>query len=133
MRLTKAVLDFLGNPYVGILATVGETGRPQATPIWFLVEEDGTVLVNTSRGRAKLRNVQSNPHVALVVVDPANPYRYVQIRGKVRDIDSASGARDFDRLSVRYTGQPFEYGPHYPPERRVSLRIEPFQVQAAGL
>src|SRR3972149_6356293 len=56
-------------------------GRLQATPVWFLVE-DGQILINTSRGRAKLRNMEANPRVALTIVDQNDPYAYVEIQGR---------------------------------------------------
>ena len=74
--------DILDKKGFAHLATVGTDGRPQVTPVW--VDFDGAhVRVNTARGRVKDRNLTSNPRVALSVQDPDNPYRYVQIRGRV--------------------------------------------------
>jgi PPOX class probable F420-dependent enzyme len=127
VTLDREVRAFLEEPLAAVLATVSPSGRPQATPVWFLVE-DGHILVNTSRGRVKLRNMRANPHVVLTVVDPRNMYRWVQIRGQVVRFDPARGARDIDRLSQRYRGQPYQYPPTDRPENRVSVLIEPRSV-----
>ncbi len=64
------------------VATVSADGAPQVTPVW--VDFDGThVRFNTARGRVKDKNLQSNPRVALSILDPENPYRYLQVRGRV--------------------------------------------------
>lgn len=63
------------------VATVMADGTPQVTPVW--VEYDGKhVIFNTAKGRVKERNLRRNPQVALSVADPANPYRYIQVRGR---------------------------------------------------
>jgi hypothetical protein len=87
--------------------------------------EDGQVLINTSAGRVKLRHMEANPNVALTIVDPENIYTYVQIRGRVVRFDRENGARDIDRLSMRYHGRSYRYLPTDAPEKRVSLLIRP--------
>lgn len=131
IRIDETTRAFLDEPNPAVLATVSPQGRPQATPVWFMVEGDD-ILVNTSRGRAKLRNLEARPHVALTVVDPRNMYRYVQIRGTVARIDPERGARDIDRLSVRYTGQPYGYQYGGGPEDRVSILIRPLSISGMG-
>lgn len=131
MALPEAVTKFLQKPTVGILATVSPEGRPQATPVWFLVE-GGRILINTSQGRLKIRNMQANPRVAFTVVDPDNPYRYVQIQGRIARVDRERGARDIDRLSQRYHGRPYRYPPTDRPENRVTFLIEPVRVSTMG-
>lgn len=131
MRLPDHIRAFLDRPILAVLATVGPRGRPQATPVWFMLDGD-EILMNTSAGRVKLRNLQRRPYAAVVVVDPADPYRYVQVRGPVR-LDAAAGARDIDRLSIRYRGRPYQYPPTDAPQRRVSIRLRPDSYSAAGL
>jgi PPOX class probable F420-dependent enzyme len=125
--LAGPVCTFLEEPNVAILATVSPKGRPQATPIWFLLEGNH-ILVNTSKGRVKLRNLEQRPYATLTVVDPTNIYRWVQIQGKVHRFDTANGARDIDRLSWRYRGKPYQYPGTDGPENRVSILIEPLTV-----
>ena len=131
LALPDAVLKFLQEPNLAVLATVGPGGRPQATPVWFLFDNDH-ILINTSKGRLKLRNMQANPRVAVTVLDPKDPYRYVQIQGKVVKFDPEGGARDIERLSQRYRGQPYRYAPTNKPEDRISVIIKPVRVSALG-
>ena len=121
------VRKFLEKPNVAVLATISPSGRPQATPVWFLVE-DGHVLINTSQGRVKLRNMQTDPRVTLTIVDRDNPYEYVEILGRVATFDRAHGARDIDRLSQRYRGKPYTYPPTDRPANRVTILIQPERI-----
>jgi PPOX class probable F420-dependent enzyme len=127
MEISEDVRRFLEKPHVAVLATVSPRGRPQATPVWFLLE-DNHVLINTSAGRMKLRNMEANPNVALTIVNPENIYTYVQIRGRVVKFDREHGPRDIDRLSMRYHGRPYRYRPTDAPEKRVSLLIRPHTI-----
>lgn len=131
MEFTEPVKKFLEKPNVAVLATISPSGRPQATPVWFLLDGD-EILMNTSQGRAKLRNVQADPRVAVTIYDKDNPYLYVQVRGRIT-IDPKSGARDIDRLSQRYRGKPYQYPPSDAPEKRVSLRLKPSAISGMGL
>jgi len=121
------VRKFLEKPNVAVLATIGPSGRPQATPVWFLVE-DGHVLINTSQGRVKLRNMQTDPRVTLTIVDRDNPYDYVEILGRAATFDREHGARDIDRLSQRYRGKPYTYPPTDRPANRVTILIQPERI-----
>ncbi len=132
MKLSDSVGEFLKKPNFAVLATISPSGNPQATPVWFLLEGDH-ILINTSKGRVKLRNMQANPEVALEVHDLSNPYQYVQIRGKVVAFDSGNGARDIDRLSQRYRGRSYQYPPTDAPANRVSIRIQPHATNSMGL
>ncbi len=124
MKLPDPVREFLKKPNVAVLATISPSGKPHATPVWFMQDGDH-ILINTSKGRAKLRYLQANPYVAVEVHDLKNPYQHVQIRGKVVALDPANGARDIDRLSQRYRGKPYDYPPPDAPANRVSIRIRP--------
>lgn len=131
MEFTEPVKKFLEKPNLAVLATISPSGRPQATPVWFLLDGD-EILMNTSQGRVKLRNVQADPRVAVTIYDKDNPYLYVQVRGRIT-IDPKSGARDIDRLSQRYRGKPYQYPPSDAPEKRVSLRLKPSAISGMGL
>lgn len=132
MVLHPQLEAFLQEPHLAVLATRFPSGRPQATPVWYLYE-DGLFLINTRRGRIKLQNMQKDPRVALVILDRHDPYRYVQVQGRAVRFDGASGGRDIDRLSVRYTGLPWTYPPGDGPEQRVSVYIAPERVTTYGL
>lgn len=132
VQIPAQVQTFLEKPNFAVLATQSQSGRIQATPVWFL-HADGQILINTSAGRAKLRNMETNPRVTLTIVDRENPYRYVQIQGKVIKFDKDNGAKDIDRLSQRYHGRPYQYPPTDNPKNRVTIRIAPERVNAMGL
>lgn len=112
------------------LATVGADGRPQVTPVW--VDFDGThVRFNTARGRVKERNLRRHPQVALAVQDPDNPYRYVQVRGRVVEITEDGADAHIDALARKYIGQE-RYPWRRPGEARLLVKIRPEQVQGMG-
>lgn len=130
-RLDERTRAFLSEPNVAMLATVSRKGRLQATPIWFILDGD-QIIVNTSRGRLKLKNLEAHPYLALTVVDPKNMYRYVQIQGKAVRFDPKNGARDIDRLSKRYRGESYSYQSGGRPEDRVTIIIQPLKVSGMG-
>jgi PPOX class probable F420-dependent enzyme len=112
------------------LATVGDAGTPQVTPVW--VDFDGThVRVNTARGRVKDRNLQRNPRVALSIQDPDNPYRYIQVRGRVAEMTEQGADAHIDSLAKKYLGQD-RYPNRRPGEVRVMVKIAPERVQTMG-
>ena len=77
------------------LATVGADGGPQVTPVWF--DWDGTHLrFNSAKGRVKDQNVRRTPKVALAIVDPDNPYRYLQIKGRVAEMTETGADAHID-------------------------------------
>lgn len=105
------------------IATQMPDGTPQVTPVWF-DHDDGIIRVNTARGRVKDRNVHEGSKVALAIMDPDNPYRYVQIRGRVRRITEDGAAAHIDSLAKKYLGKD-KYPFAKPGEVRVLFEIEP--------
>lgn len=122
--------DILDKKAFAHLATVGRDGSPQVTPVW--VDFDGThIRFNTARGRVKERNLQRNPRVALAVQDPDNPYRYVQVRGRVAEMTEQGADAHIDALAKKYIGQD-RYPWRRPGEVRLTVKILPERVQALG-
>jgi len=112
------------------LATVGTDGRPQVTPVW--CDFDGThVRINTARGRVKDRNLKANPRVALSAQDPDNPYRYVQVRGRVSEMTEKGADAHIDALAKKYMCND-KYPYRQPGEVRVMVKITPESVQGMG-
>ena len=74
--------DLLEAPIPVALATVGPTGHPQVTAVWAFVDND-TVVTSVAGARQKLKNLRRRPQAAVFVVDPANPYRTLEVRGDV--------------------------------------------------
>ncbi len=103
------------------LATIMPDGSPQVTPVWF--DNDGEhILVNTNEGRVKDRNMKARPKVAMVIQDPANPFRYLQIRGEVSGYTREGADEHIDTLSRRYSGKPWDYRPE---QKRIIFKIKP--------
>ena len=112
------------------LATVNPDGTPQVTPVW--VDFDGNyVLVNSARGRRKDKNMQHNAAVALSILDPENPYRYLEIRGRVAEITEDGAAEHIDKMAQKYIGKE-KYPWRGPDEVRVLYKIEPQHFSHMG-
>ncbi|SRR5579871_842227 len=104
------------------LATLMPDGSPQVTPVW--VDFDGThVLVNTARGRVKDKNMSRDPRVSLAISDPQNPYRYVEIRGRVVDSTEKGADEHINKMAKKYLGQDV-YPYRQPGEVRVLYKIQ---------
>jgi PPOX class probable F420-dependent enzyme len=113
------------------LATINRDGSPQLTNTW--VDTDGYhVLINTAEGRLKVRNVRRDPRVAVNVIDPADFYRRVVVRGTVVEITSAGADAHIDTLAFKYLGEP-TYLRRDATETRLILRIAPLRVATAKL
>ena len=112
------------------LGTLMPDGRPQVTPVWCDLEGDH-VLFNSAKGRQKDRNVRRDPRVALAIVDPDNPYRYLEIRGRVVEITENGADDHINKLSKKYLGNPV-YPFRKPGEVRVTYKIEPEKVSSMG-
>lgn len=133
-QIPDSYRDLLEGPVVVGLITIMPDGQPQATPVWCLY--DGThILINTARGRQKDQNIQKNPKVAVLAIDPQNPYRYLEVRGKVDEATEEGGLDMINRLSELYTGERDYYG-RMPDmrgkEQRVTYKIRPTHVVASG-
>jgi len=103
------------------LATIMPDGSPQVTPVWF--DNDGEhILINTNEGRIKDRNMKDRPKVAMVIQDPADSYRYLQIRGEVVEYTREGADEHIDMLAHRYRGKPWDYQPG---QKRIIFKIRP--------
>lgn len=92
--------DLLNAPGVAILSSIGKNGVPQTTAVWFLAE-DGVVKISLNTERQKVKNLRANPGASVFFIDPANPFRTLEIRAHVEllpDTDYAFA----DRVSAKY-------------------------------
>lgn len=112
------------------LATVMPDGTPQVTPVWFDYV-GGKLRVNTAKGRVKARNLKPGAAVALAIMDPDNPYRYVQIRGRVTSATEDGADAHIDQLAKKYLGKD-TYPFRQPGEMRIMYEIEPISVSGMG-
>jgi len=108
------------------LATNMADGRPQVTPVW--IDFDGRhLLVNSATARVKDKNMRRDNRVALSILDPDNPYRYISILGEVVEITLDGADAQIDLLAKRYLGKD-KYPYHRPGEARVIYKIRPDKV-----
>jgi PPOX class probable F420-dependent enzyme len=126
--IPEAFLDLLERPLYATLATTLADHTPQATIVWFNYE-NGKIYVNSAAGRLKDRAIRARPYVSLVVLDPDNPFRYIQVRGPVTHITEEGGDEHINALSHRYTGQDYEL---VPGQIRVIYEITPEYVDTHG-
>jgi PPOX class probable F420-dependent enzyme len=127
---SHADLLTLDKPAFAQLATVNADGSPQVTPVW--VDFDGThVIVNTAKGRKKTSNLERNPRVALAIADPANPYRYLGIQGRVAEMTENGADAHIDKMAKKYMGKD-KYPWRAPNETRIIVKIAPDKVHTMG-
>jgi PPOX class probable F420-dependent enzyme len=126
--IPESHVSLLKKPVFAHFVTLMKDGSPQSTPVW--VEYDGThVLVNSAVGRIKDQNVRRDPRVALSLTDPENPYRYLEIRGRVVEITQKGADELIDKLAFKYLGKE-KYPFRQPGEQRVTYKIAPEKVVA---
>jgi PPOX class probable F420-dependent enzyme len=124
--------DLLDEPIHGVLSTMMPDGQPQSSIVW--TDYDGAyVLINTTLERQKGRNMRSNPKIALLVIDPKDSSRWIEIRGHAVEISREGAEVHADKLTQRYTGKRHFYGDIYPVEQqqeetRVIVKIEPLKI-----
>jgi PPOX class probable F420-dependent enzyme len=93
--------DLLTNPHIGALATVRPDGAPSVTPMWYLWEGDRLRFTHTTR-RAKLHDLEATPYLSLLIIDPANGHRYLQVRGQIESIEPDPTGAFYVQLASRY-------------------------------
>ena len=121
--------DLLSRPIIAIITTMMPDGQPQSTAVW--VDYDGQYFrVNTARGRQKDRNMTHNAKVTLFLLDPANPFHWMEIRGHVAEVTEEGADAHIDLLSKKYTGNDI-YGGHNPAQTRVIYKIEATKINAS--
>jgi PPOX class probable F420-dependent enzyme len=127
--IPAAFRDLFQRKALANLATLMPDGRPQVTPVWCDLEGD-TIRINTAIGRQKDRNLVRDGRVALALVDPNNPGRYLEVRGRVTERTEVGADAHIDLLSQKYLGTPYPY--RQPSERRILFRIEAEHVTHMG-
>lgn len=108
--------DLLTKPICGVLTTLRGDGQPHSSLVW--VDDDGLCArVNTTLQRQQGRNLLANPKVSLLVVDPENTARFIQIRGDA-ELTEDGAMEHLDALTRQYTTHPRYYGYVYPAGRQ---------------
>lgn len=123
-------LDLLESNALANVATIGPQGEPQVNPVWF--GWDGRYLTfSQTTSRQKYRNVRRDARIALSIVDPQNPYRYLELRGKVVRIDPDPNLAFINSMAKKYLGQDV-YPWHNEGDVRVAVVVEPEHTTAMG-
>jgi len=129
-QIPEKYADLFHKKAFGSLGTIMPDGSPQVTPVW--IDYDGNyVMFNSAKGRQKDRNVRRDPRVAVAVIDPENPYRYIEIRGRVAEITEEGADDHINKMSKKYLGKDV-YPFRQPGEVRVIYKIEPLHVHGNG-
>ena len=126
LPIPESHLDLVTRPVHGVLTTLMPNGQPQSSLVW--CDYDGEhACVNTTCERQKGRNILANPKVSLLVIDPEDTGRYIEIRGEVEVIYDGA-IEHLDQITRKYTRHPQYYGYIYPlkqmeRETRIICRI----------
>lgn len=128
--------DLLEEAYYAVLTTIAPDGMPENTVVWCSYDGED-VLVNTAVGRRKPNNIKANPKVALCVLDPQNPYRWIDVRGVVEEIVPDKNYENANAHTKLYAGVDEYYGGVAPAEakgteERIVLKIKPERVLTFG-
>jgi PPOX class probable F420-dependent enzyme len=121
--IPEKFMDLFQRPVFAHLATITPRGVVQVNPVWVDLH-DGFVRFNSARGRQKDKNIRGNPRVSLSLQDPDNPYRYLEVRGRVVQITEEGANAVIDGLAKKYLGVdvfPF----HTAQEVRVTYLVQP--------
>ncbi|WP_312024786.1 PPOX class F420-dependent oxidoreductase [Nonomuraea sp. WAC 01424] len=126
-ELPEEARRLLDAPNYATVTSINPDGGPQSTVVWVRTDGD-EVLFSTVRGRVKPRNFDRDPRTSLLVIDPDNPYRYVEVRGRVAVEEDPEGEL-IEELSQKYRGQPWQ---DKPGTERLIIRIRPDKVTVRG-
>jgi PPOX class probable F420-dependent enzyme len=127
--LPKSYADLFNARGVAILTTNGPTGYPQTTAVAYMLDDDGLLKISLNTTRQKTKNLQRDPRATLFFLDPANPYRTIEIRANVElvpDVDKAFAVR----AGARYGSDFLRHDK--PGEERVIVILHPVRVNTWG-
>ena len=125
-----AYYDILESTTLGHLATVDASGRPEVNPVWFLWDGDH-VLLSVKEETKKYRNLQRDPRAAISFLDPADPQRYVEIRGEVVAFELYETLDFVNLLARKYTGADFQHGHAGERRYKLTIRVDAWTGQGA--
>ncbi|CAN5912143.1 PPOX class F420-dependent oxidoreductase [soil metagenome] len=112
------------------VATIGPGGEPQSNPVWF--DWDGEhIKFSQTKTRQKYKNVGREPRIAVSVVDPENPYRYLEVRGEVTEVEEDPDNDFINAMAKKYLGMD-EYPYYQPGDERVVLYVKPEHTTQMG-
>jgi PPOX class probable F420-dependent enzyme len=123
--------DLLERPLIAALSTLMPGGQPQTQPVWCDIE-DGMICINTTRERRKGRNLEADPRASVLVIDPDDDTRWIEVRGDM-EVTTVGALSHLERLTRLYTGQPNYYGAVVPNdwrigETRITCKLRPRHI-----
>ncbi len=124
-------VDLVERPLPATLVTLQPDGRPQATVVWFSFDDTGLSL-NTERGRRKTANLERDGRATLLIMDPDDQHRYVELRCDVTSVSEDGALEHRARLDERYLGPSHHTDPSRDVGARVIVRLRPVRVNAYG-
>jgi PPOX class probable F420-dependent enzyme len=128
--IPKDFRDLLSTP-CATLATIDSDGRPQLTEVWFLADGDGDSLaLSLNTARWKVKNLMHRPECTLFILDPAGPFRYLEVRGDA-EITPDDDYEFADKLGAKYQADLRQID--QPGQKRVVVRINPARVNAVDM
>jgi len=127
-KLERQHLEFLEQPFVGVVTTLRADGSPHNTVVWIDVD-DGKPSFNTAMGRAKANHLERDPRAAVTVVDPNDPYKWLAIDGRAQ-LTTDGADEQIDKLAFKYEGR--ESFDRPAEQIRLKVRITPDHVTAYG-
>ena len=133
-KIPASHLDLIAGPIYASLTTINPDGGPENSVVW--CSWDGEhVLVNTAAGRRKPNNVANNPKVALIAIDPQDPFRWIDVRGVVAEVVPDPDYANINAHAKLYAGVDEYYGGVQPAEakgteERIIFKIRPEHVVA---
>ncbi len=129
-QIPEGYQDLLETNALIHVATIGPDGEPQSNPVWF--DWDGEhIKFSQTKTRQKYRNVGREPRIAVSIVDPENPYRYLEVRGEVTEIEEDPDNDFINAMAKKYLGMD-EYPYHQPGDERVVLYLKPEHTTQMG-
>ncbi len=124
--------DILETNGFAFIATIGPGSAPHASPTWYLWDAASQqLLISLTTGRQKYRNLQRDPRLAACIPDPVDPYRHIEIRGRVATIEPDENRRFINTLTKKYVGVD-EHSRDLPSDVRVVVRIRAESVRCFG-
>ena len=105
--LPPHLLELLRRPNPSVIATLRPDGQPVTVATWYLLDDDGRILVNMDAGRRRLEYIRQDPRVSITVLDGDDWSTHVSAQGRLVDLTDDSDLADIDRIAVHYIGIPY--------------------------
>lgn len=130
MSIPENYRDLLDSTALAHIATIGPNGEPQVNPVWFDYDDEH-VKFSQTKTRQKYKNVQRDDRIALSIVDPNNPFRYIEVRGRVDQIEEDPDNAFINKMAKKYIGQDV-YPYNRPEDERIVLYVKPEHTTQMG-